>query len=238
MSQPPQGEDPQSPWARPDPSTGAAPGSRPVVPGESGWGPPSAAPGQPTERPGWGASPRPGQPGPYGPSRYGQPPQFGPPPQYGPSPHGQPDQYGQPGGWGPPPGGSGRWGGWGPPSGPFTEGEGSRGGWGPPAPPARTPSRRPRRLGLVVLAVLLVVAALTLPSPFGSTRLDPAAVERAVAGQFEDREGTALDLSCAEELAVRDGATYACAGRTADGEPVTITITLRGEDGDYTWDAG
>ncbi|MCZ2805658.1 DUF4333 domain-containing protein [Modestobacter sp. VKM Ac-2983] len=89
-----------------------------------------------------------------------------------------------------------------------------------------------------MLAVLLVAAALTLPSPFGSTRLDPAAVERAVAGQFEDREGVALDLSCGEELPVRDGATYSCAGRTTDGEPVTVTITLRGEGGDYTWDAG
>ncbi|MCZ2839043.1 DUF4333 domain-containing protein [Modestobacter sp. VKM Ac-2985] len=93
-------------------------------------------------------------------------------------------------------------------------------------------------LGLGVLAALLVAAALTLPSPFGSTRLDPAAVERAVAGQFEDREGIALDLSCAEELPVLDGATYSCAGRTADGEPVTLTLTLRGEDGDYTWSEG
>lgn len=91
---------------------------------------------------------------------------------------------------------------------------------------------------LVTLAVLLVVAALTLPSPLGSTRLDPAAVERAVAGQFQEREGVALDLSCEDDLPVRDGATYSCAGRTADGEPVTLTITLTGENGDYTWNAG
>lgn len=234
MSQPPQGEDPQSRWVRP---TGASPGSWPAAPGGSGaqgdGGPPSTAPGGPAEQRGWGGSPRHSQPGPYGSSPYGPPPQYGPPPRYG-----QPDQYGQSGGWGPPTGGPGRSGGWGPPSGQFPDQQGFPGGWGPPAPPARTPSRRPRRLGLLLLAVLLVAAALTLPSPFGSTRLDPAAVERAVAGQFEDREGIALDLSCAEELPVRAGATYSCAGRTTDGEPVTVTITLRGEDGDYTWDAG
>nr|WP_243851348.1 DUF4333 domain-containing protein [Modestobacter marinus] len=87
------------------------------------------------------------------------------------------------------------------------------------------------------MAVLVVVAASTMSSPLGGTRLDPAAVERAVADQFEDREGVALELSCADELPVRDGATYSCAGRTVDGEPVTISITLTGEDGDYTWAA-
>ncbi|MCZ2820319.1 DUF4333 domain-containing protein [Modestobacter sp. VKM Ac-2977] len=189
MSQPPQGEDPQSPWARPD----REPGSPPAAPGrggpQGGWGPPSGGPGQPPRYQGWGEAPG----------------------------YGQPSQYGQPGGWGPP-------------SAQF----GSPAGWGPPAQPARRRSRPPK-LVLVTLAVLLVVAALTLPSPLGATRLDPAAVERAVAGQFEAREGVALDLRCEDELPVRDSAAYSCAGRTVDGEPVSITITLTGEDGDYTW---
>ncbi|WP_164700167.1 DUF4333 domain-containing protein [Modestobacter sp. KNN46-3] len=193
MSQPPQGEDPQSPWARPDREPGGAPGPRPAAAGwgapQGGWGPPSGGPGQPPRYQGWGEAPG----------------------------YGQPGQYGQPGGWGPP-------------SAQF----GSPGGWGPPAQPARRRSRPPR-LVLVTLAVLLVVVALTLPSPLGATRLDPAAVERAVADQFEDREGVALDLNCEDELPVRAGATYSCAGRTVDGEPVSITITLTGEDGDYTW---
>lgn len=220
MSQPPQDGDQPSPWARPDPEpeAGGTLGPRPAGGEDSppgGWGPPSGAPGQsrPYER--WGGPPRYGQPSGYHPpAGYGQPDQYGQSPR-----HGHPDD------WGPlPEQAPGRL--------------GSSGGWGGPARPARRPSRLPKLLALAALALLLVFAAVALAPLLGSTRLDPAAVERAVADQFEDREGVALELSCEEELPIVDGATYSCSGRTADGEPVTVTIALTGEEGDYTWDAG
>jgi VCBS repeat-containing protein len=36
-------------------------------------------------------------------------------------------------------------------------------------------------------------------------------------------------------MTVQDGKSYQCAGTTADGEQLTITITITGSDGNYTW---
>jgi hypothetical protein len=90
-------------------------------------------------------------------------------------------------------------------------------------------------IGLVVLALLVIGAAITLPVLLGSTRLDPQAVQRDVAVQFEQREGVAIELSCDQQMTVQDGRSYQCAGTTADGEQLTITITIASPDGDYTW---
>jgi hypothetical protein len=60
-------------------------------------------------------------------------------------------------------------------------------------------------------------------------------VEEAVAAQFEDREGVALELVCDPEMHVRSGAQYRCAGVTADGESLEIELTLTDDGGGYTW---
>lgn len=72
------------------------------------------------------------------------------------------------------------------------------------------------------------------PPPAGG--LDAGSVEEAVAGQFEDREGVALDLSCDERMAVEVGAEYRCAGTTADGEDLEILIRVTDDTGTYTWE--
>ena len=65
--------------------------------------------------------------------------------------------------------------------------------------------------------------------------LDAGAVEEAVAGQFEQREGIALDLSCDQRMAAELGAEYACRGVTTDGEDVGILISLTDGSGGFTW---
>lgn len=108
---------------------------------------------------------------------------------------------------------------------------------------APQPARK-SRAGLIALLVggALVVAALAWAlfagddRGFGSVVLDPHAVERDVAEQFEHQEGVAVDLDCAERMTVEDGASYPCTGVTADGEPVTLQITITDEDeAAYTW---
>jgi hypothetical protein len=107
-------------------------------------------------------------------------------------------------------------------------------GPGTAAPPARKSHLR-RYAGLVALA-LLFVAAVLLNDALGGTVLDRAAVERDVAQQFQQREGVAVDLSCAEEMKVREGATYDCTGTTAAGEDVSLRIAITDEDSAaYTW---
>ena len=66
--------------------------------------------------------------------------------------------------------------------------------------------------------------------------LDATAVEEAVAGQFEEREGIALDLSCDQRMAVEIDAEYRCEGTTADGEDVELLIRLTDDSGAYTWE--
>jgi hypothetical protein len=83
-----------------------------------------------------------------------------------------------------------------------------------------------------VLIALVVVLVMSLQS----TVLDPAAVERDVAAQFQEREGVAVDLDCADDMEVVKGATYECSGTTADGESVTLRIAITDEDSAaYTW---
>jgi hypothetical protein len=82
----------------------------------------------------------------------------------------------------------------------------------------------------VIIAGVVVFVLTT-----GATRLDPDAVERDVAAQYEQREGVSLDLSCDQSMNVRSGRTYECAGTTGDGRDVTITIEVLSTDGDYTW---
>jgi hypothetical protein len=90
-------------------------------------------------------------------------------------------------------------------------------------------------VGLVVLALLVVGLAITLPFVLGSTRLDPQAVQRDVAAQFEQREGVAIEVRCEDEMTVESGKSYRCDGTTADDDPVTLTILITSDDGDYTW---
>ena len=111
-------------------------------------------------------------------------------------------------------------------------------GWWAGVPPQRLPRDRTRTLLITALvAVGLAIAACIalLVYVLSSTILDRAAVESAVAAQFEEREGVALDLECGRRMIVRPGADYECEGTTADGESIEILITVTDENGAYTW---
>jgi hypothetical protein len=140
------------------------------------------------------------------PQQYPQPEYGQQPPQYGGPQYGGP-QYGPPGQYGYAP---------------------------PPPPPPKS------KVGLIAAAtglVLLVIAGVVvLVMALQSSVLDRAAVERDVAAQFEEREGVAIDLECADQMKVDAGSTYECTGTTADGEDVTLQIRIEDEDSAaYTW---
>jgi uncharacterized protein DUF4333 len=210
MTHPPHGDD-----DRDDVRPGSPP---PVPPAASGWGRPDPGRAYPPPRPEQRYRQQPGQ-------QYGPPePQFGPPSQYGPPPYGQ--QYGPPqqydeGQYGPPP----QYGQYGQP-----------GEWDQPPQPAGKPKRR-RGLWLAVL-VLLIVVLVVVPTLTRSKALDPRAVQRDVAGQYEARFGVPVDLRCSEEMTIAPGRTYQCSGTTADRKAVTITIRITDENAGYTWSAG
>jgi hypothetical protein len=157
-----------------------------------------------------------------------RPPGYGPPPQQPWSPsYGQPD-YGQaPAQYGQPPYGQ--------------PGYGPQ--YGMPGQPYGAPATGPpqkSKVGLIAaltgLILLLIAGVVVTVLAMQSTVLDPAAVERDVAAQFEQREGVAIDLTCAEEMEVDEGDSYRCTGVTADGEDVTLQITITDEEtAAYTW---
>jgi len=115
--------------------------------------------------------------------------------------------------------------------------------YGVPGQPYGQPAEAPpqkSRVGLIAaitgVTVLAIAGIVVLVMALQSTVLERAAVERDVAAQFEEREGVAIDLSCAEEMAVDPGATYECSGVTADDEEVTLQIRIEDEDSAaYTW---
>jgi hypothetical protein len=117
--------------------------------------------------------------------------------------------------------------------------------YGPPVSLDEEPARPPRShrrlllagIALVVVAAAAVVALAVLdPTLFGGTVLDRGAVERDVAGQFQQREGVAVTLSCPEEMALVAGGSYRCTGTTATGErvPIRIVVTDAARAG-YSW---
>ena len=214
-----------------------------------------------TDQRGW----QPQQP-PYGQPSYGQPSgQYGQQPSYGQpqggtsSQYGQGGQYGQAGPSGQPgqgqygqPGQQGQYGQQGPygQQAPYGQGNqygqsgpgqqyGQQGSWqgGNQGAPAK---KRNTGLivGLIALAVVVIAAAIILPLVLGGTRLDPQAVQRDVATQFEERESVAVDLTCPDDMDVSVGETYQCTGTTADDEDVTISIEITSDEGAYTWQEG
>ena len=229
MTNPPQGSD-EHPDDEPAGASRPDPDRFPTAPTPTF--PPSGPPGY-----GTGANP------PYGTPSYGQPggqaPFYGPPgaapytatpgygqaPQYAqPSQYGQPPQYAQSSQYGPSPQAGTPYGvpGYGPP-------------YGAPPPPAQK-----SKVGLIAVvaavALLVIVGVVVLVLSQQSTVLDPSAVERDVAAQFQQREGVAIDLDCGETMKVRSGATYTCKGRTADGESVTLKIAITdAKTAAYTW---
>jgi hypothetical protein len=192
--------------------------------GQPGWPPPGYGP--PSGQAEYGrhayGQPGHGQPG-YGQPGYGQP-------GYGQPGYGQPG-YGQPG-YGQPPTGQ-QYGAPGQPYGPPYPGAPLHG-----APQHGAPPKSKAGLIAAVTAIVLalIAGAVVLIMSLQSTVLDPAAVERDVAAQFEERHGVAIDLSCAEEMEVDQGASYECTGVTADDEDVTLRITITDEEtAAYTW---
>ena len=205
---------PGGPQADPDQTlTQPVPYGRPATPyGPPGPGQPQPY-GRPTPGPGYGPPQQYGQQPPQPWSGYGQPPVNQPPygqPAYGPAPYAPPGyglQYGMPG--------------------------------QPYGPPQAGPPQKSKVgliSGLTGLVLLLVVGIVVAVLALQSTVLDPAAVERDVAAQFEQREGVAIDLTCPEDMEVNEGESYPCQGVTADGEEVTLQITITDEDtAAYTW---
>jgi hypothetical protein len=106
-------------------------------------------------------------------------------------------------------------------------------------PPAGAPGGT-SKVGLIALvaglALLLIAGVVVLVMSLQSTVLDPAAVQRDVAAQFEQREGVAVELNCPDDMKVKANATYDCSGTTADGESVTLQIAIADENtAAYTW---
>jgi uncharacterized protein DUF4333 len=163
----------------------------------------------------------------HGERAHGRPPYGGP--AYGQPGYGQP-AYGQPP-YGPPPYGQ-------PPYGPYGDaGEYPEQGWGrPPRSAARR--RRPRLRFSLTALVLLILALVVVPTLTGRTALDPQAVQRDVAEQFQRQQGVSVDLRCTDRMTVDPGSRYRCSGTTSEGEPVTITITITDRNANYTWAEG
>jgi hypothetical protein len=231
MTNPPQDSDAQDgdrrPGADEPPATGAsrvdpdrfttqpAPTVQPT--------PPTPSYGQPA--PQYGQTPQYGQAPQYGQPGYGQPQ----PPPFGQAPPSQPGQpYAQPG-YGQP--------GYAQPQSPY----GSPQYGAPQYPPAQygAPAEK-SKVGLIALAtggiLVLIAVVVVLVMSLQSTVLDPAAVERDVAAQFQEREGVSIELECGDDMEVTEGATYECTGTTADGESVTLRIAITDEQSAaYTW---
>jgi Domain of unknown function (DUF4333) len=232
MTNPPQDSDAQDGDRRPGADEPTATGESRVDPDRFTTQPaPTVEPTPPT--------PSYGQPAPP----YGQPPQYGQTPQYGQPGYGQPQSppYGQPpapqyGAPQPAPPAYGQPG-YGQPQAAY----GAPQYGAPQYPPAQygAPAEK-SKVGLIALAtggvLVLIAVVVVLVMSLQSTVLDPAAVERDVAAQFQEREGVSIELECGDDMEVTEGATYECSGTTADGESVTLRIAITDEQSAaYTW---
>ena len=89
---------------------------------------------------------------------------------------------------------------------------------------------------MAALAVVGLVGLVLAVRALAPGELDPAAVERDVAAEFEERDGVGLDLDCPEDMAVASGETHVCHGTTSEGGQITVGIEISDElDGSYRW---
>jgi hypothetical protein len=89
---------------------------------------------------------------------------------------------------------------------------------------------------LAAVVVVVVAVAVAVSLAVRTRVLDRSAVERDVAAQFQEHEGVAIRLSCADSMALTTGATYRCQGSTAEGEKVTLLIRVTdATKARYTW---
>lgn len=147
----------------------------------------------------------------YGAPQYGQQPTYPQQPQYG-QPYGQQPYGQQPYGQ--------------PPYGTYPA------QYGGPAKKSRTGLI----VGLAVAALVIVAAAVLIPTALSYKVLDRGAVQRDVATQFQQRDGVKIDLTCPQRMKVSTGATYTCTGTTSQGEKVTLHIRITDENSAaYTW---
>jgi hypothetical protein len=115
---------------------------------------------------------------------------------------------------------------------------GSGSEYGQPADASPRRSRTGLTAALIGGVLLLVAGAAALAFTLQATVLDRTSVERDVATQFQEREGVALELDCAQEMVVDEGATYECVGITDQGEELILEIAITDEtDAAYTWGA-
>jgi hypothetical protein len=175
-------------------------------------------PPQGSDEPGGDAAAPPLVPGPT--------PSYGPPPGYAQNqPYGQPPPYGRPQPYAPPP----------------VYGQPPQYGPAPYGLPVGTAEPQPKsKVGLIALltglALLVIAGIVVLVMTLQSTVLDAASAERDVAAQFEQSQGVAIDLDCPSDMEIRTGATYTCTGKTADGESVTLRLTITdARTAAYTW---
>jgi hypothetical protein len=89
---------------------------------------------------------------------------------------------------------------------------------------------------LVAVVATAVAVGVVLAATLRTRVLDRAAVQRDVAAQFQDHEGVAIRLDCADSMPLTTGATYRCRGTTAAGEQVTLLIRVTdARTARYTW---
>lgn len=209
-----------------------------------------AHPGPPPE---YGPPPEHGQQSGYGPQGYRPPPGYGHQPgAYGPPQgYGPPPGYGHQPGYGAPPQGYGHQPGYGQQPAYGYQGYGQQPPYGYPGygqppqyaqyPPQPAPPKKSHRWLIIGLSAVVLVAAvaLVLSLTVGPRVLSRAAVQRDVAQQFQQHEGVAIQVRCDQRMTLSDHATYTCAGTTADGEHVTLHITVTdAKKALYTWSAG
>ena len=88
----------------------------------------------------------------------------------------------------------------------------------------RAPKARFQGLpGVALLPVLLLAAC-------GADKLDMGTVESRIGRELERQLGESLDVTCPDEVEVREGDTFECTTTTSDGR-ATIVVTQRNDRG-------
>lgn len=88
----------------------------------------------------------------------------------------------------------------------------------------RAPKARTHGLPGLALLVFLALAAC------GADKLDMGTVESRIGRELERQLDESLDVTCPDEVEVREGDTFVCTTTTSDG-PATIAVTQRNDRG-------
>jgi Domain of unknown function (DUF4333) len=86
------------------------------------------------------------------------------------------------------------------------------------------------------LAVLAIACAASISGCEVTRTISSGEIESEIARGIEEQTGTAVEVSCPEDVEVEVGRTFTCTATSEGGTSRDVRVTWSDEEGDFRWE--